>query len=84
MYKDFVCISCKISLSLKIIKNKNKSFNHVQLFVNHGLHSPCNSPGQNTGVSSLSLLGDLPDPGIEPVLLHCKGVLYQLSYQRSP
>ena len=24
MYKDFVCISCKISLSLKIIKNKKK------------------------------------------------------------
>ena len=33
----------------------------------HGLYSPWNSPGQNTGVSSLSLLqGDLPDPGIEP------------------
>ena len=39
MYKDFVCISCKISLSLKIIKNKNKTFNHGQLFVNHGLHN---------------------------------------------
>ena len=33
----------------------------------HGLYSPWNSPGQNTGVSSLSLLqGNLPDPGIEP------------------
>ena len=33
----------------------------------HGLYSPWNSPGQNTGVSSLSLLqGDLSDPGIEP------------------
>ena len=33
----------------------------------HGLYSPWNSLGQDTGVSSLSLLqGDLPDPGIEP------------------
>ena len=33
----------------------------------HGLHSPRNSPGQNTRVGSLSLLhGDLPKPGIEP------------------
>ena len=33
----------------------------------HGLYSPWNSPGQNTGVSSLPLLqGNLPNPGIEP------------------
>ena len=32
MYKDFVCISCKISLSLKIIKNKKKSLSCVQVF----------------------------------------------------
>src|SRR5574337_524758 len=32
----------------------------------HGLFSPWNSPGQNTGVGSLSLLqGNLPNPGIE-------------------
>ena len=33
----------------------------------HGLYSPWNSPGQNTGVDSLSLSpGDLPNTGIEP------------------
>ena len=34
----------------------------------HGLHSSWNSPGQNTGVGSLSLTfpGDLPNPGMEP------------------
>ena len=33
----------------------------------HGLYSSWNSPGQNTGVGSLSLLqGDLPNPGIKP------------------
>ena len=33
----------------------------------HGLYSPQNSPGQNTGVGSLFLLqGIFPNPGIEP------------------
>ena len=33
----------------------------------HGLVSPWTSPGQNTGVGSLSLLqGNLPNPGMEP------------------
>ena len=33
----------------------------------HGLDSPWNSPGQNTGVGSLALLhGDLPNPVIKP------------------
>ena len=33
----------------------------------HGLYSPWNSPGQNTGVGSLyPSPGDLPNPGIEP------------------
>ena len=32
----------------------------------HGLYSPWDSPGQNTGVGSLSLLqGNLSNPGIE-------------------
>ena len=87
--------------------------------------SPWNSPGQNTGVGSLSLLqGNLPNPGIEPSSpalqadslpaepqgkpkntrlgslsllqgifltqelnwrrLHCRQILYQLSYEGSP
>ena len=28
--------------------------------------------------------GDLPDPGIEPGLLHCRRILYQLSYEGRP
>ena len=33
----------------------------------HGLYSPWNSSGQNTGVSSqFPSPGDLPNPGIEP------------------
>ena len=45
----------------------NESESRVWLFVTHGLYSPWNSLGQNTGVGSLSLLhGDFPNPGIEP------------------
>ena len=33
----------------------------------HGLYSPWNSPGQNTGVGKpFPSPGDLPNPGIEP------------------
>ena len=51
----------------------------------HGLYSPWNSPGQNTRVGSLSLLqGIFPTQGLNPALLHCRQILYQLSYQGSP
>ena len=51
----------------------------------HGLYSPWNSPGQNTGVVSLSLLQRIfPTQGSNPGLLHCRWILYQLSYQGSP
>ena len=50
-----------------------------------GLYSLWNSPGQNTGVDSLSLLqGIFPTQGSNPGLLHCRWILYQLSYQESP
>ena len=51
----------------------------------HGLYSPWNSPGQNTGVCSLSLLqGIFPTQGLNPDLLHCWWILYQLSHKGSP
>ena len=102
-----------------------ESLSHVRFFVSDSLCSPWNSPGQNSGVGSLSLLqGGLPNPGIKPRspelqadslpselpgkpkntgvgslsllqqifltqesnqgLLHCKRILYQLSYQGGP
>ena len=48
----------------------------------HGLSSPWNSPGLNTGVGSLSLLqGIFPTQGLNPCLPHCRQILYHLSYQ---
>ena len=50
-----------------------------------GLHSPWNSPGQNTGVGNLSLLqGIFPTQGLNPGFLHCRWILYQLSHKGSP
>ena len=50
----------------------------------HGLYSPWNSPGQNTAMGSLSLLqGIFPTHGLNPGLLHCRWILYQLSHTGS-
>ena len=47
--------------------------------------TPWNSVGQNTGVSSLSLLqGIFLTQGSNPGLLHCRWILYQLSPKGSP
>ena len=56
--------------------------NSLQL---HGLYSPRNSPGQNTGVGSHSLLqGVFPAQGPNPGLPHCRWILYQQSHKGSP
>ena len=50
-----------------------------------GLYSPWNSPGQNTGMGSLSLLqGIFPTQGSNPGLSHCGQILYQLSHKATP
>ena len=50
----------------------------------HVLYSPWNSPGQNTGVGSLSLLQRIfSTQGLNPGLLHCGWILYQLSHKGS-
>ena len=50
-----------------------------------GLYSPWNSPGQNTGVGSFSLLQWIfPTQGSNRGLLYCRRILYQLSYEESP
>ena len=63
-----------------------KSLSHVQFFVTpRTIQSiPWNSPGQNTGVGSLSLLqGIFPTQGLNPGLLHCRRILYQLNHEGS-
>ena len=51
----------------------------------HGPYSLWNSPGQNTGVGSLSFLqGIFPSQGSNQSLLHLRQIFYQLSSQGSP
>ena len=51
----------------------------------HGLYSPWNSPGQNSGMGSLSFLQEIfPTQESNPGLLHCRQILYQLNHQGSP
>ena len=50
----------------------------------HGLYSPWNSPDQNTGVDSLSLLqGTSPTQEWNQGLLHCRRIPYQLNYREA-
>ena len=60
-------------------KKRHICMESVQL---HILYNPWNSSGQNTGLGNCSLSqGIFPTQGSNPGLLHCKGILYQLSYQ---
>ena len=77
-------------LFLHFFFNKRKKVNESHTIVSnslgpHGLNSSCNSPGQNTGVDSLSLLqGIFSTQGLNPGLPHCGWILYQLSHKGSP
>ena len=59
---------------------------HLQPFVTPWtIYSPWNSPGQNTGVGSLSLLQRIfSAQGLNPGLPRCRQILYQLSHQGTP
>ena len=73
-----------ISLGCRKSESENRSVMSNSLQHN-GLYSPWNSPGQNTGVGSLSLLqGIFPTQGLNSGLLHYRQILYQLSYEGSP
>ena len=77
-------ISCLFNLVRDESENENHSAVSDSLWP-YGLHSPWNSLGQNTGVSSLSLFqGIFPTQGSNPGLLPCRQILYQLSHQGSP
>ena len=82
-YEDFHQLSRPIYWLLAIVSEvKWKSLSHVRFFVTPWTW---NSLGQNTGVGSLSLLqGILPTQGLNPGLLHCKWILYQLRHKGSP
>ena len=65
------------------VKNESESCSVISNSLQpHELYSPWNSPDQNAGVGSLSLLQVIfPIQRLKPGLLHCRWILYQLSYQ---
>ena len=70
-------------LKSKFLKVEDQVLNvHIS---HQDLYSPWNSPGQNTGVGSCSLLqGIFPTQGSNPGLPHCRWILYQLNHKGSP
>ena len=80
-----VCVCEWVFIRLKEKVKESESRSVVSdLLRPHGLYSPWNSPGQNTGVGSHSLLqGIFPTQGSNPGLLHCWQIPYQLSHQFS-
>ena len=61
---------------------KAKSLSCVLLFATPWTIQSMDSPGKNAGVGSLSLLqGIFLTQRLNPGLLHCRGILYQLSHR---
>ena len=65
-------------MSQIIFSMKVKVAQSCQTLQPHGLYSPWNSPGQNTGVE-----GIFPTQGWNPGLPLCRCILYQLSHKGS-
>ena len=87
---SFICFSYFAVVSPATSINESESDSERRSVVSdslqpYGLYSSRNSPGQNTGVGSLSLLqGIFPTQGLNPCLPHCRWILYQLSHKRRP
>ena len=87
-FKNLIEISCLIAIAINYCysnpESQSCSVVSDSLWL-HELCSPWNSPGQKTGVGSLSLLqGIFPTQGLNPGLLHHRWILYQLSRKKSP
>ena len=78
--------TCKFAESCMLLSH----FNHVRLCATpwtaaHQAPRPWDSPGKNTGVGSHRLFqGIFPTQESNPGLLHCRWILYHLTYQENP
>ena len=80
------CVSFLLNLSFPFrFSKKVKVAQLCQTLRHHGLYSSWNSPGQNTGVGSLSLFqGIFPIQRSNPGLPYGMQIPYQLSHKGSP
>ena len=85
-FYEYVIFSAYLYYSCLCLSGKSESRSVMSDSLRpHGLYSPWNSLGQNTGVGSLSLLqGIFPTQGSNPGLPYCTWILYQLSHKGSP
>ena len=85
MLKDFIDRLSHIKLSISEVKWRESCSVVSDSLRPRGLYSQWNSPGQNTGVGSLSLLQRIfPPQGSNPCLPLCRQILYQLGHKGSP
>jgi len=81
----FICIMHQVLCLLKWSESRSVMSDSLWLHRLWTIYSPWNSPGQNTGMGSLSFLqGIFPAQGLNPGLPHCRQILYQLSHQGNP
>ena len=81
----FTTQKTKLVASSPITMANSESWSFVSISLwPHGLYIPWNSPDQNTGVGTHSLLrGIFQTQGSNPDLPHCRLILYQLSCKES-
>ena len=83
-YKGSITVEVKVKSLIHESESESHSVESDSLR-SQGLYSSWNSPGQNTGVGSLSLLqGIFPTQGSNPSLPHCRHILYHLSHRERP
>ena len=82
MYTKKLTVKFRCAYIVKVSESRSVVSNSLRP---HGLYSPWNSLGQNTGVGSCALLqGIFPTQGSNPGLPYCRLILYQLSHKGSP
>ena len=86
MNQHYILSKRTLNRSIQYNKSESESRSIVSnCLQRHGLYSPWNSPGQNPGVGSLSLLqGIFLTQWLNPGLPYCRQILYQLSQKGSP
>ena len=79
MFREFIYLFMKVEV---VIYESGSRLVVSDSLQPHGLYSPWDSPGQDAGMGSHSVLqGMFPTQGLNPGLPHCMRILYQLSHK---
>ena len=79
MFREFIYLFMKVEV---VIYESGSRLVVSDSLQPHGLYSPWDSPGQDAGMGSHSVLqGMFPTQGLNPGLPHYRRILYQLSHK---